>query len=93
MYANQERVVRHLEPLKELGVAAELLCEDGALFRTELELFAAIDQVEVLGCLRILTRALLKKYSTDGATLEVVGLVNIFMGWEEVVKRRCRMRI
>jgi hypothetical protein len=41
MYANQERVVRHLELLKELGVAAELLCEDGALFRTELELFAA----------------------------------------------------
>jgi hypothetical protein len=72
-----------LELLEELGVAAELLGEEGALFRTELELLVAIDPVEVLEhCPRILTCAPLRIYSTDGATLEVVGLMNVFMGRE-----------
>jgi hypothetical protein len=75
-----------LELLEELGVAAELLCEEGALFRTELELLATIDPVEVLEHRpRILTCTLLRIYSTDGATLEVVRFMNIFMGREEVV--------
>jgi hypothetical protein len=42
VYANQERVVHHLELLEELGVVAKLLCEEGVLFRTELEFLAKI---------------------------------------------------
>ena len=52
-----------MELLEELGITVELLCEEGALFRTELELLAAVDPVEVLEyCPRILTCALLRIY-------------------------------
>ena len=74
VYANQGRVVHHLEPLEELGVAAELLCEEGAYFRTELEFLATTDPAEVFfkhcPLARILTCAFLRIYSTVSATLK-----------------------
>jgi len=75
-----------LEILEELGVAAELLSKKGTLFRTELEFLAAVDPVDVLEHRPwVLTCTLLRIYTTDGATLEVVRLMNIFMGREKVV--------
>ena len=74
VYANQGRVVHHLEPLEELGVATELLCEEGAYFRTELEFLATTDPAEVFfkhcPLARILTCAFLRIYLTVSATLK-----------------------
>ena len=73
VHANQGRVVHHLDLLEELGVAAQLLCEEGAYFRTELESLAATDPVEDFKhcpLARILTCAFLRIYSTVSATLK-----------------------
>jgi len=75
-----------VELLEKLGVATELLREEGSLLRTELEFLAAIDPIEVFKHrTRILASAVLGVQPTNSATFEVVGFVNIFMGREKVV--------
>jgi hypothetical protein len=86
VYADEKRIIHHAKLLEKLGVAAELFSEERTLLRTELEFLASINPIEVFEHrTRVLTGALLGVYSTNGATFEVVGLMNILMGWEKVI--------
>ena len=86
VYADEERVIHHLEHLEKLGVAAELLREERTFLGAEREFLATLDPIEVLKHRpRVFTSTVLGVYPTDCAALEIVCLVDILVSREEVV--------
>ena len=86
MDPNEQRVIHHAQLLQQLRIPPELLCEQSAFLRAQLERLAAVDPVEVLQYrTRVLRRTLLRVLTADGRALEIVRLVDVLVRGEEVV--------
>lgn len=86
MYPNQQRVIHHVLPLQELHVPPQLLGQQRSLLWTKLERPPPINPILVLqNSSRVLLRLLFWVFPSESTSFQVVRLVYISMGREEVV--------
>ena len=86
MDADEQTVIHHTDAAQELCIASQLLCQQCPLLRAELEHLAPVDPVEVFEhSSRVCSGFFLGVFPPDRAPLEIIRLVNIPMGWEQVV--------
>lgn len=86
MNAHEKTVVHHPQVLEDLRVAPELLRQERALLRAQLERLLAVDPVKVLEyCAGILRGAVFGVLAADGGAFEVIRLVYVLVRGEEVV--------
>ena len=86
MYTDEQTVIHHTDRLEELRVTTELLRQERTLLRAQLEHLVAVDPVEVFeDRTGVLFRLFFRVHSPDGTPLEIVRLVNVLVGREEVV--------
>lgn len=86
MYANEQTVVHDAELLQELRVSPELLRQKRTLFWTELERLVTVDPVEILQRRAwVLACTFFRVLPPNRRSLQVISLVDVPMGREEVV--------